>query len=174
MNIRERVLDALERLILEGSAAPSLDAVAAGAGVSKGGLLHHFPDRGALTHGLILRAVGEVDAAMQAAAGRGAAAETWLRLSVPDAEHQSAARAMLVSVRLTGTGQLDLPPAVREATARWHAMITEELGDARAADVVRLVGDGLFLQALIGPSPDPQRVDDLVDHLVRRPQAGPA
>src|SRR5918994_6637876 len=62
MSLRDRVLDALQRLVLAGDPAPTPDAVAAAAGVSKGGLLHHFPDRRALAHGLVHRALAETSA----------------------------------------------------------------------------------------------------------------
>jgi AcrR family transcriptional regulator len=53
---RDRVLDAYETLLIEaGPAAATLDAVAAGAGVSKGGLLYHFASKDALGAGLLDR-----------------------------------------------------------------------------------------------------------------------
>jgi hypothetical protein len=45
-------------------------------------------------------------------------------------------------------------------------MIAEELGDAVRAEVVRLVGDGLFGEALVtGTPPSWERVESLVAHL---------
>ncbi|MGN6428010.1 MAG: TetR/AcrR family transcriptional regulator, partial [Leifsonia sp.] len=46
---RDRILDAFEELLAEHSErAATLDAVAAKAGVSKGGLLYHFASKDAL------------------------------------------------------------------------------------------------------------------------------
>ncbi|QJY51160.1 TetR/AcrR family transcriptional regulator [Pseudonocardia broussonetiae] len=165
MSVRERVLDALQELILGGDPVPSLDAVAAAAGVSKGGLLHHFRDRRALAHGLVHRALAEIDAAMTAAAAQGSAAETWLRLSAVDGPELVAARALLSLVRVTASG-IDLPPEVAQAVARWQAMITTEIGDPVRGDLVRLVGDGLFLETLAGDPPNRARVDALVGYLL--------
>ncbi len=51
---RDRILLAFENLLInEGERSATLDAVAAAAGVSKGGLLYHFKSRDALTSGLI-------------------------------------------------------------------------------------------------------------------------
>jgi AcrR family transcriptional regulator len=168
VSIRDRVLDALQELVLDGDPAPSLDAVAAAAGVSKGGLLHHFRDRRALAHGLVLRALAETDAAMTAAAERGTAAETWLRLSATEGAEQGAARALLSLLRVSAGG-LDLPPEVDAAVHRWQDAISAELGDPVRAEVVRLVGDGLFTEALLGGAPAPHRVDALVAHLLGGP-----
>ena len=46
---RDAVLDAFEELLIDvGERAATLDAVAKRAGVSKGGLLYHFPNKEAL------------------------------------------------------------------------------------------------------------------------------
>lgn len=51
--VRQQLLEVAARLSLEnGPAAVTLDAVAQAAGVSKGGLLHHFPNKIALLNGL--------------------------------------------------------------------------------------------------------------------------
>lgn len=60
---RDRLLDAAERLVAEmGAAHLTLDAVAKFAGVSKGGLLYHFPSKESLLEGMLTRHLGEVDA----------------------------------------------------------------------------------------------------------------
>ncbi|MGC1728438.1 MAG: TetR/AcrR family transcriptional regulator, partial [Steroidobacteraceae bacterium] len=60
---RERLLDAAERLVAEmGAAHLTLDGVAKFAGVSKGGLLYHFPSKDSLLEGMLTRHLGEVDA----------------------------------------------------------------------------------------------------------------
>jgi len=46
---RDRILDALETLLLDdGADKATLEAVASRAGVSKGGLLYHFPSKDAM------------------------------------------------------------------------------------------------------------------------------
>lgn len=102
MSRRERVLDSLAQIVLDGAVSPSLDSIAAAAGVSKGGLLHHFPDRATLIQALIRRSVQRTDAVMVQAAAAGAAAETWLRMSATDGPDHDAARAVLSVMRLTG------------------------------------------------------------------------
>lgn len=168
MAARERVLDALQTLVLAGNSAPSLDAVAAAAEVSKGGLLHHFPDRAAMVRGLLLRAVDHTDAVMTQAAGAGTAAATWLRMSAAAGPDDEAARAVLALMRLTGAGRLELPVEVGAGMQRWQDLISAELGDPVRGEIVRLVGDGLFVEALTGEAPTSARVDALVDRLLSR------
>lgn len=168
MSVREQVLDAFQEIALDGRAAPSLDAIAAAAGVSKGGLLHHFPDRAELIRALILRSIDRTDVVMRAAASAGTAAQTWLRMSAAVGPDQDAALAVLSLLRLTGAERVQLPPEVKDAITRWQGMIVAELGDPIHGDVVRLAGDGLFLEALTGTAPDPGRIDRLIEHLLGR------
>lgn len=164
---RERVLDALQTLVLEGDSSPSLDAVAATAGVSKGGLLHHFPDRNSMVAGLVIRCVEQTDAAMVQASADGNAAVTWIRMSAVAGPADQAARAVLALTRLTGTGRVQLPDEVGAAMSRWQALMTAEVGDPVLGEIVRLVGDGLFLEALTAQPPHSDRVDAIVDRLLR-------
>ncbi|WP_333827643.1 TetR/AcrR family transcriptional regulator [Pararhodobacter sp.] len=53
-NTRQRLIDAAEAIArTEGPGAMSLDAVAAEAGVSKGGLLYHFPSKSKLLEAMV-------------------------------------------------------------------------------------------------------------------------
>lgn len=55
-NTRDRLLDAAEAVVVEqGVSAMTLEAVAARAKVSKGGLLYHFPSKDAVVRGMLSR-----------------------------------------------------------------------------------------------------------------------
>src|SRR3712207_3868484 len=63
---RETLLHAATQVILDrGVEALTLDAVAHQAGVSKGGLLYHFPNKNALVVGLGEQLIQEFEAALQ-------------------------------------------------------------------------------------------------------------
>ncbi|MDN6529646.1 MAG: TetR/AcrR family transcriptional regulator, partial [Brevibacterium sp.] len=69
---KERLLDSFETLLDEhGAAGATLDAVAAKAGVSKGGLLYHFGSKAELIKGSLERlgSLVEEDVEMMKAAG---------------------------------------------------------------------------------------------------------
>ncbi len=66
--VRQQLLEVAARLSLEqGIAAVTLDRVSQAAGVSKGGLLHHFPNKLALLDGLFDELVARFDRAIEAA-----------------------------------------------------------------------------------------------------------
>lgn len=161
---RERVLDAYADLVASGD-APSLEKVAAAAGVSKGGLLYHFPSTTALRDGVIARALDDTDAALREAAAEGQAGRAWLRLSVPDEDQRRLWAGLLATFRLVGADAA-LPPQLVEHEQRWQQLLTEEVGDAVRAQVLRLVGDGLLLQSLTGTPPTAASVEVLADHLL--------
>ena len=162
---KQDVLDTAIRLTLDLGTVPSLARVAREVGLTKQGVLHYFPNRAALDDAVLLRALDRVDAEMTSAARHGRVAETYLRLAAPSGEDRAAALVLLTMLRSDGAGPL--PAAVDEAVQAWEAMIADELGDPTRATVVRLVGDGLFSQALVTGAPPPaQLLDDLIAHLV--------
>lgn len=66
--VRQQLLEVAARLSLEqGIAAVTLDKVSRAAGVSKGGLLHHFPNKLALLDGLFDELITRFDRAIEAA-----------------------------------------------------------------------------------------------------------
>ena len=59
---RDRILDAAEQLVAaQGASNLTLDAVAQTAGISKGGLLYHFPSKDALLVGMLDRHCVRID-----------------------------------------------------------------------------------------------------------------
>ncbi len=153
---RDRLLDAYEELLLgAGPAAATLDAVAAAAGVSKGGLRE--------------RCAADADAIRTAPEG---AVAYHLRTSAPGGELPSGlTRTYLASLRVAE--HLRDGAALREALATVDAdalaALADRLGDRPLAWLVQLVGDGLYLRTLIGtPLPAGLEVADLLELL--RPQ----
>ena len=68
--VRSRLLRAAEELAHENGAGNiSLDAVAARAGVSKGGLLYHFPSKAKLLEALVERYIAQFEVALAARIG---------------------------------------------------------------------------------------------------------
>lgn len=132
--------------------------------MSKGGVIYHFTTR-TLLHAVVERAVRLTDERLTAAAEAGAMAAAWLRLSVPDEHERRLFRAMLSMLRVTAAGDPDLPAEVEAAVNRWDRLLEAELGDRARARVVRLVGDGLLLNALTAQPPEPADVEALILHL---------
>jgi AcrR family transcriptional regulator len=167
---RDRVLDSYETLLIEkGIGAVTLDAVAAAAGVSKGGLLYHFASKDALAEGLLSRLRERSDADAQAirTAPEGSV-EYYVRTSAPGHASRGLARTYLAALRLA-----DDSPAGRSARsalaavdADGYAALCADLGDPVLALLAQLIGDGLYLRTLAGtPLPPDLRVEQLLDRM---------
>jgi AcrR family transcriptional regulator len=164
---RDRVLDAFERLLVSrGERAATLEAVAREAGVSKGGLIYHFPSREAMIDGLLGRMrdrAGE-DLAAMVAAPEGAVAY-FLRTS------QCAGTPF--DRTLAAVTRLRSHAGVREALAavqrQWFDAVLGDVGDETIAQMVMLMADGLYFNAsapdaLAGGAPqNPARIDEIVE-----------
>lgn len=151
--VRHQLLDVAARLCVEhGLHALTLDAVAKDAGVSKGGLLHHFPSKQALLTALgdaCLEELGRrIDERMEKDKdphGRFARAYLMVNassLSRPDSERWNNLAALLIS----DTGM----------RAAWNDWLTRRIAEHRQTDdtisswIVRLASDGLWLSDLSG------------------------
>src|SRR4051794_12533300 len=165
---RDRVLDAYETLLIEtGPGAATLDAVAAAANVSKGGLLYHFASKDALAAGLLvrLRERSAADADAIRAAREGAVAY-YLQTSAPGGGIEGGlTRTYLAALRVAD--HIRDGSVVRDALAAVDAdalaALRDRMGDPVLAWLVQLVGDGLYLRTLIGtPLPEGLGVDDLL------------
>lgn len=160
----EDVLDAVQELTLATGRLPSILDVAKTVGLSKQGVLHHFETRAALDAAVTRRAITRVDAAMTDASAGGSPLETYLRLSSPRGGDQVVVLVLMAALQRRDSEELT--DEVGRSVSRWQAMIAEELGDSMQAEVARLVGDGLFSEALLtGTPPSRERLARLVAHL---------
>ena len=160
----EDVLDAVQELTLATGRLPSILEIAKAVGLTKQGVLHHFPTRAALDAAVTRRALFRVDAAMTEAAADGSPLETYLRLSSPTGGDQVVVLVLMAALRRRDSGEI--AEEIERTVSGWQAMIADELGDPIRAEVVRLVGDGLFSEALLtGVPPSPDRLTRLVAHL---------
>lgn len=154
---RDRILIAYEDLLIEsGERGATLDAVAARAGVSKGGLLYHFGSKDALTAGFIERllALTEEDVSLMREAPAGVV-DYLIRTSVNAGTELD--RALIAAARLAQTSDPRAGDALASIRTRWLDVVTEAVGDPVAARAIVLISDGLYYNsALMGlGAPDP-------------------
>jgi AcrR family transcriptional regulator len=142
---RAELLDAASTVIRrDGPQALTLAAVAAEAGVSKGGLLYHFKSKRELLDALVARWMDDFERDIDAAPG--SFPERYVRAS----DGAKAEEAGLLAALVADPGVLT---AVRERHAAWQDRIATEGGDPVDATVARLAADGLWLADLLGIAP---------------------
>jgi len=146
---REKVLDAFEAILIgHGERAATLEAVAAQAGVSKGGLLYHFGSKQALVEGLLERLDTLVDAdvhAMSSAADGPAA--FYVRTSAYTGSPLD--RAIVATSRLAQGSYAEAGQALQRMRQRWLDVIVDAVEDPAVARAVMLIGDGLYFNAAL-------------------------
>ena len=149
---RDRILDAFETLLVTaGSRAATLDAVAAAAEVSKGGLLYHFHGKDELVDGMLvrLREQGARDAERMATAKQGPV-DYYLETSVDSGSDFD--RALVATARIAQESDPRASDALADLREGWFAVLREHLGDESLARTIQLIGDGLYFDDTTGLS----------------------
>lgn len=142
---RARLLDAAGAVIRrDGPQALTLDAVAAQAGVSKGGLLYHFKSKRELLDGLVDRWMDDFQRDIDAESGNFARRY----VAANDGAH-----AEEVGMLAALVADPQVLAAVRERHETWQDRVASEGGDPVDATVARLAADGLWLADLLGTAP---------------------
>ncbi len=163
---REAILRAADRVVVEGGVSGmSLEAVAREAGVSKGGLLYHFPSKEALISGMIGRLIDGFREALgrELAGERGSASGRWsrayARTSFAEDRWYLEVSGGLLAAIAGDPGWLDPLRKRFEDEQRW----AERDGiDPAVATLVRLAADGLFFAELFGFAPPEGRLRERV------------
>lgn len=154
---KERILNAAEsRLLAGGPAGLVIEAIAADAGISKGGLLYHFPSKEALVGGLLDRMLERFDRHQTELCDSdntriGAWTRAYLSSTVTGdgkpADNSAQLMAGILATLGRDSAHLD---SVREHFAAWHRRLETDGIDPTTATIVRLAADGLWLSALLG------------------------
>lgn len=147
MSARENVLGAYAQILAEdGERGATLEAVAARAGVSKGGLLYHFGSKEALAEGLLERLGALVDADIEEmrASSEGPSVY-YVRTSVY--ADTPLDLALVAVTRLASRAHEGAGAALDAGRRRWLELIEEEVGDRARAHAILLIGDGLYYEA---------------------------
>ena len=141
---KDRLLDAAAVVVRrEGAQALTLDAVAAEAGVSKGGLLYHFKSKRELIEGMLERWLAQFQREIDAADPH--FVRGWVRASDPAGDELGMLAALVAEPSLLGR--------VREQYAIWQDRVERAGTDPVDATVARLAADGLWLAELLGLGP---------------------
>lgn len=150
---RERILDELETLLIdEGAGVLTMDRVAEAAGLSKGGLIYHFPTKEALLAGFQERVakVGDRGAARMLADPAGAV-EYYIFSAAPPASDLD--RTILAAPRLSGAEHPEIRELMHDMTRKWVRVMSHVTGHEALARLMLLIGDGVYYQAIASGDP---------------------
>jgi AcrR family transcriptional regulator len=152
VNVREQILDAANTVVaLKGVASLTLEEVAREAGLSKGGVLYHFPSKDKLTAAMIERFIQLFDRAMDKEAERdpvrqGSYTRAYVRVSMGDVPGGTD---LIDRVNGSLTAALANYPErlapVREQSARSQKLVANDGLDPILASIIRFAIDGMWL-----------------------------
>jgi len=176
---KARILDAAEEVVLrDGVARLTLDAAAAEAGLSKGGILYHFPTRDALVAGMVAKIIDEFDRDIERrleddrepGCFTRAYISATMEPSAPRPDREDRLGAALIAA---AAAQPDLLSPLREAADRWQDRLEHDGIDPTVATVLRLACDGLWMCDLFGLAAPAQAqradVERILERMARRP-----
>lgn len=152
---KQKILKAALEILRDGAYLTkfSLDTVAQKAGVSKGGLMHHYPSKESLLTGVAKMVIDEFEArvyegmAAEPQGKPGRMLRSYIRAILSDAGEQVTT---ISPVLLSYTGGID---GLGSRFDYWHEMITADGVDQVTAATVRLAVDGLLYTEMIDGQP---------------------
>lgn len=154
---RTAILDAANRIVQErGVERLTLDLTAREAGVSKGGLLYHFPNKEALIKGMIQyyldRFTRDYNETAQEAGDRTPGRWTRSYLYITSDDSQRSPRMSSGLLAAVATNPALLAP-MQQTFQEWVQRLEQDGIDQTAAMIVRLAVDGLWMVELFGLAP---------------------
>lgn len=180
IEVRGQLLDVAAKLCAEvGISNASLEAISQRAGVSKGGLLHHFPTKHALVVALINKLLDDLSSSVESFIAKdtdpvGRFTRAYLLASLefqknPDAEHWNTLGIMLATEK-----------AMRTSWEKWLSKQMKQHGncdDTVDCLIVRMAADGAWFSGAVGiktiPSPRQKDFIDRLSRLTRSPTDAP-
>jgi AcrR family transcriptional regulator len=169
--MRDRLLDAAERVASRsGLQNFTLEAVAHEAGVSKGGLLYHFPSKSALITAVVQRLADRCEADQHEALAEasdcpGAFSRAYVSVRT-DPLDPGELRVHTALLAAAATDPRFLDP-FREKMAAWQARLEADGIEPEVAMIVRLAIDGMCLCRLLGmPLPAGELHSRVIQRLV--------
>jgi AcrR family transcriptional regulator len=172
--MRSRLLEAAVAVLRgQGVSGFTLDAVAQQAGVSKGGLLHHFASKEALIGQLLQEMMAQFAASVEGHlaqdGGRpGGLLRAYVRASLEDAAPLFPALGALLAVAVLENA--DLLAVVQADAEGWGARLAADAAAAGLprgrAQLIRQAADGAWFDQLIGAGPEPCEREALLAELL--------
>ncbi|MFG1430011.1 TetR/AcrR family transcriptional regulator [Xanthobacter sp. V2C-8] len=168
--VRSQLLEVAARLCVEnGLHTVTLDAVARAAGVSKGGLLHHFPAKRDLLDALHEELLRGFEARLEELMAQdvdphGRFTRAYLLANLDSASHENAERWNSLAVLLLAEATM------RERWGAWISNRLSALGPEEktvAMQIVRTAADGLWLAELTGiGAPSDREREQMIEALL--------
>jgi AcrR family transcriptional regulator len=150
---RTLILEAACRVVLnKGVNALTLDSTAREAGVSKGGLLYHFPSKNSLITGMLERLISTFDLALdqELAKNNGNWLSAYVKVSMmTDPTYDQLSSALIAAI----ANEPELLKPLQDRFSEWQKRAEEYASSPEIGTLIRLAMDGLWISDLMGFAP---------------------
>jgi AcrR family transcriptional regulator len=169
---RETLLRAASQVVIDkGVEALTLDAVAQQAGVSKGGLLYHFPNKDALMTSMVEQLIQDFESVLQeefdqdeAPGSPGQWVRAYIRATLRFSKQSLALVARLSSIAANTPNLLE---AAKAYDQQWRQRIEASGINPTKATIIQLAIDGLwFSEVFQFGTPDEPRLTQVIETLI--------
>lgn len=165
---KDKIIDAYVTMLCDdGERAATLEATAAKAGVSKGGLLYHFASKELLAQGAIegLLKIHSEDLRRMESSPEGASAYFVRTSTIIGSELD---RYFLAVLRLAQGGHEASVKTLEQVHESWLDLIQDEVKDKYVAEAIMLIGEGLYYQTSMPGSWSTGTFGNDLDHLLKQ------
>jgi AcrR family transcriptional regulator len=151
---QQTIIVAARRIVQrDGVAHLTIEAVAREAGLSKGGVLYHFPTKDSLIEGMITSFLEEFELDLEWALTKEEGPGRWLRAYVRSCQSEGIDVETingLIAALATNQGLLE---PLRQKYSTWQSRVESDGLPPALATVLRLAMDGLWFADLFGLAP---------------------
>ncbi|MEO7718754.1 MAG: TetR/AcrR family transcriptional regulator [Capsulimonas sp.] len=149
------LLQAAARIVRrDGVSKLTQDALAEEAGVSKGGVLYHFPSKYALIAALAKERIAQFEGNVEASVAQDdQEAGRWTRAYVRASAETQGDGDPSVGLLAAAASDPAVMEKIRERFAEWQARVETDGIDEATATLLRLAADGLWLTEMLGLAP---------------------
>lgn len=138
----------------QGAGAFTLDAVAHQAGVSKGGLLYHFPNKDSLISGMLEHYLDSFDEVVENLSANDPSSHAWIKAFVVVTFNEHPSDVAIVASQLAAIiNNADLLTPMRQRYAVWLKQAIDEGLPPDLAQLIITASDGYWYAQMFGINP---------------------
>jgi AcrR family transcriptional regulator len=169
---RDLLLQAASQVVMDkGVDSLTLDAVAQQAGVSKGGLLYHFPNKDALIENMVEHLIQDFEGVLQSEFDQDDAPGTagqWVRAYIrATLRFSKLSLALIARLSSVAANSPKLMEVIKVHEQQWRQRIETSGLDPTKATIIQLAIDGLwFSEVFQFGTPDEPRLTQVVETLL--------
>lgn len=165
-NTKSSILNAAAMVILEnGVQTLTLEKVARKAGISKGGLLYHFPSKRRLIEGMIKHLIDETESSLEREMGKtgGNFLKAFINITIKDDIEQNKIYTALFAAI---ANDLELLKPLQSQYLEWQNRAVLSAPSAEIGTLVRLAMDGLWISDLANFAPPSPEMRERLSHVL--------